>query len=153
MSLLFELLAACFAGLVAAICMTLVEIPFWKKWGMGGVTEWQVNSVIIWVLIRKFTQRRVVSSTSVAMHWFHGAALGILFRVLLDFSQTTILPPPALAYAIVYSSLLWIVSPFLTRKLFESAGGFRITRKGLAVSFLAHIVYGISLGLLISIIA
>src|SRR5712692_5503390 len=141
MSPLLDLIAACFAGLVAAICMTLVEIPFWKKRGMRGVAEWQVNSVIVWVLIRKLTRRRVVSSMSVAMHLFHGAALGTLFLVLLDYSQTTTLLPIVLVYAVVYSSLLWIVSPFLTRKLFEAAGGFRITRKGLAVSFLSHIVY------------
>ncbi len=149
MSPLPELLAASLAGLVAAICMTLVEIPFWKKWGMEGVAEWQVNSVIVWVLIRKFTRRRVVSSMSVAMHLFHGAALGFLFLVLLDLSQTAILLPLVLVYAIVYSSLLWMVSPYLTRKLFTSLGGFRITREGLAVSFLGHIIYGIFLGFLI----
>src|SRR6266852_1207396 len=149
MSPVLELLAACFAGLVAAISMTLVEIPFWKKWGMEGVAEWQVNSVIVCVLIRKFTRRRVVSSMIVAMHLFHGAALGILFLVLLDYSQTTTLLPLVLVYAIVYSSVLWMVSPFLTRGIFEAAGGFRITRKGLAVGFLGHIVYGVFLGLLI----
>ena len=153
MSPLLGLLAACFAGLVAAICMTVVEIPFWKKWGMEGVAEWQVNSVIVWVLIRKFTRRRVGSSMSVAMHWFHGAALGILFLVLLELSQTTILLPQVLVYAIVYSSVLWIVSPFLTRRFFESLGGFRMKREGLAVSLLAHVVYGIFLGLLIPIFA
>jgi len=46
MSPLLELLAECFAGLVAAICMTLVEVPFRKKWGMEGVAEWQVNAVM-----------------------------------------------------------------------------------------------------------
>jgi hypothetical protein len=153
MSPVLELLAACFAGLLAAICMTLVEIPFWKKWGMEGVAEWQVNSVIVWVLIRKFTRRRVGSSMSVAMHLFHGAALGTLFLVLLDYSRTTILLPLVLVYAVVYSGLLWMVSPFLTRKLFEAAGGFRIARKGLAVSLLAHLVYGSFLGVLISIFA
>jgi hypothetical protein len=150
MSALLELLAACLAGLVAAICMTQVEIPFWKKWGVERVAEWQVNSVIVWVLIRKFTQGPAGSSMSVAMHVFHGAALGSLFRVLLDLSQTTTLLP---VYPVVYSCLLWIVSPFLTRRSFESAGGFRITRRRLAVSSIAHIIYGIFLVLLILILA
>lgn len=152
MSPLLELLAACLAGLVASICMTLVEIPFWKKWGMEAVAEWQVNSVIVWVLIRRFTRRRVVTSMSVAMHLFHGTVLGFLFLVLLDLSETAILLPLVILYAIVYSSLLWIVSPYLTRKPFASLGGFRITREGLAVSFLGHIIYGIFLGFLISIV-
>ncbi len=46
---------------------------------------------------------------SIAMHLFHGAALGFLFLVLLDLSQTAILLPSVLVYAIGYSILLWIV--------------------------------------------
>jgi hypothetical protein len=150
MSLLLQLLSAGLAGFVATVCMTIVETPFWRRWGMEGVAEWQVNSIIVSVLIRRFTKRRVLTSMSIAMHLFHGAALGFVFLVLLDMSQTAILLPPLLLYAIVYSVLLWIVSPYLTRNLFASLGGFRITRKGLAVSFLGHIIYGIFLGFLVS---
>jgi uncharacterized protein YacL len=132
--------------------MTLFEIPFWRKGGMEGVAEWQVNSVIVWVLIRRFTQRRVVISMSVAMHLFHGAVLGALFLVLLYWLQTATILPMSLVYALVYSVLLWIVSPYLTRNLFASLGGFRITREGLTVSLLGHVIYGIFLGLLISIL-
>src|SRR6266704_2121851 len=145
MSTLIEPLTASLAGLVAGIFMTLVEIPFWRKWGMEGVAEWQVNSVIVWVMIRKFTRRRVVTSMSVAMHLFHGAVLGLLFLVLLDLSQTASVLPMVLVYAL----LLWIISPYLTRNLFASVGGFRITRQGLTVSFLGHIIYGVFLGFLV----
>lgn len=148
MPLLLALLGACFAGLLAAICMTIFELPFWRKWGMEGVAEWQVNAVIVSVLIRKFTQRRVVASMSVAMHLFHGTVLGIVFRLLVGLLGTTILLSSVLSYAIVYSVVLWIISPFLTRRLFELSGGFRMTRKGLAVSFLSHNIYGVFLGLL-----
>src|SRR6266516_5911165 len=130
MSLLLALLGACFAGLLAAICMTIFELPYWRRWGMEGVAEWQVNAVIVSVLIRKFTRRRVVASMSVAMHRFHGAILGIVFRLLLiGLLGTTILSLSVLSYAIVYSIVLWIISPFLTRALLEHSGGFRMTRK------------------------
>ncbi len=154
MPLLLLLLSGCFAGLVAAVCMTIFELPFWRIWGMEGVAEWQVNAVIVWLLIRGFTRRRVSTSMVAAMHLFHGAVLGVVFRLLLlGFSGTTILSSQVLSYAIVYSILLWIISPFLTRKFFETSGGFRMTRNGLAVSFLSHIVYGIFLGLLTPVIA
>ena len=153
MLLLLTLLGACFAGLLAAICMTIFELPFWRRWGIEGIAEWQVNAVIVSVLIRKFTQRRVVASMSVAMHLIHGAALGIIFRLLLlALLGTAILSSSVLSYAIVYSIGLWIISPFLTRRFFERSGGFPMTRKGLAVSFLAHNVYGVFLGLLIPVI-
>jgi len=65
---------------------------------------------------------------------------------------TTIPSSSVLIYATVYSGVLWIISPFLTRRIFELAGGFRMTRRGLAVSFLAHSVYGVFLGLLIPVL-
>src|SRR6266700_4993602 len=120
MSLLLALLGACLAGLLAAICMTIFEIPFWRRWGMEGVAEWQVNAIIVSVLIRRLTQRRVGTSMSVTMHLIHGAALGIIFRLLLlGLLGTTIPSSSVLSYAIVYSIVLWIISPFLTRRFFE----------------------------------
>jgi len=150
---LLSVLGACFAGLLAAVCMTIFELPFWRRRGMEGVAEWQVNAVIVSVLIRRLTQRRVGTSMSVAMHLIHGAALGIVFRLLLlALPGTAILSSSVVGHAIVYSIVLWIISPFLTRRVFERSGGFRMTRKGLAVSFLAHNVYGVFLGLLIPVI-
>jgi hypothetical protein len=151
MSVFLGLLSAFLAGLVAAVCMTIVETPFWRRWGMEGVAEWQVNSVIVRVFIRRFTERKVRTPMSVAMHLFHGAALGVLFVAPLELLQTAVTLHLVLLYAIVYTVLLWIVSPYLTRNLFASLGGFQITRKGLAVSLLGHIIYGILLGLLVSI--
>ncbi len=116
------------------------------------MAEWQVNAAIVSVIIRKFTRRRVSSLMSVAMHLFHGAALGVVFRVLLGSVGTTTPSSTVPIYAILYSGILWIISPFLTRRLFELAGDFRMTRRGLAVSFLAHIVYGGFLGLLIPVL-
>ena len=147
------LVSAGFPGFVAAICMTIFELPFWRRWGMKGVAEWQVSAVIVSMLRRKFTRRRALTWMSVSMHLFHGAALGVVFRLLLlGLFGTTILSSLVLSYAIVYSILLWIISPFLTRKFFETSGGFRMTRNGLAVSFLSHIVYGVFLGILILVI-
>ena len=53
MSLLLDLVGAGLAGLAAGLLMTLFEIPFWGKWGLEGVAEWQVNLVIVYgVLLR-----------------------------------------------------------------------------------------------------
>src|SRR5712692_3314053 len=108
MLFLLSLVGAGFAGLVAAICMTIFEFPFWRRWGMEGVAEWQVNAAIVSVLIRKLTQRRVVVWMSVTMHLFHGAALGIVFRLLLlGLLVPGGLSSSVLGYAIVYSVVLW----------------------------------------------
>ena len=153
MPVLLELLGAGLAGLASGVIMTLFEIPFWKKWGLEGVAEWQVNTVIVSVLIRKFTRRKTGALMAVAMHLFHATILGILFLVLLIISRTPVLFPATVGYGVLYSIVLWIISPYLTRRLFETTGGFRMTTKGLTASFLAHVVYGVFLGLLIPIIA
>lgn len=75
---------------------------------MEGVAEWQVNAVIVSVLIRKFTHRRVVTSMAVAMHLFHGAVLGVVFRLLpLGLPGTTILSSivPSLCDRVLHRTL------------------------------------------------
>jgi len=44
------LLVAAFFGMVSATFMTLVESLFWRRWGMSGVSEWQMNWVTLSVL-------------------------------------------------------------------------------------------------------
>src|SRR6266849_2207706 len=111
MLFLLSLVGAGFAGLIAAICMTMFELPFWRRWGMEGVAELQVNAVMVFLLLRKFTRRGVVTWMSVGMHLLHGAALGVVFRLLLlGLFGAMILSFQLLSYAIVYSILLWILS-------------------------------------------
>jgi hypothetical protein len=148
-SLLLDLLGASLAGLAAGLLMTLFEIPFWRKWGLEGVAEWQVNTVMVTVLTRKFTGKRPGVLAAVIMHLGHAIILGTLYQALLALTQTPVLFPLTVGYGIVYSIILWTISPYLTRRLFETAGSFQMTTKGLTTSFLAHIIYGVTLGLLI----
>ena len=148
------LLGAAFAGLVAAAVMTLFEFPFWKIWGMNGVAEWQTN----WVIISKLTREpsnRIQSpriSWTIALHLWHGVAAGIVFGLLLPF--LTVLPTGSISVlldAVVYSVALWIIFMIAPRKAFESAGGTPISNCSLLVALASHFVYGISLGLLVTI--
>jgi hypothetical protein len=134
--------------------MTLFEFPFWKRWGMNGVAEWQTN----WVIISKLTGRtsnRIREpriSWTISLHLWHGTAAGIVFGLLLP--VLTLLPAgnfSVLLDAIVYSAALWVIFMLAPRKAFESAGGTRISNCSLLVALASHFVYGISLGLLVAI--
>jgi hypothetical protein len=153
LSLLLDLGGASLAGLAAGLLMTLFELPFWRKWGLEGVAEWQVNTVMVTVLTRKITGKRPGALAAVTMHLGHATILGTLYQTLLTLTQAPVLFPFTVGYGLVYSIILWTVSPYLTRRLSETAGGFKMTTKGLTTSFLAHIVYGIFLGLLIPVFA
>lgn len=132
--------------------MTLSEFPFWMKWGMDGVGEWQVDSVILSkIILRKATpiKQQNFPWPTVATHFLNGIIASIAFYLLLPFFNFFI--PGArisiLYDTIAYSFVLWIIFPVLGRSAIESLGRIRISNRGLLVSLLSHIVYGVFLGL------
>ena len=149
--LLLDLLVGSAIGFLGAAIMTIVEIPFWKKWGLEGVADWQVNAVMVSKLIGKSK-----SVNEVGLSWIsasklsHGVAAGLVFRLLLSviFWLIPVSNMLLLLGAVVYSIALWAIFLVLGRKTFESVGGIRITRVGLLSSLLTLIAYGIVLGLL-----
>jgi len=145
------LLGAALAGLLSAVFMTLFEFPFWRRWGMYGVAEWQSN----WIIISKLTPgnsskiREPRISWTVSLHLWHGVAAGIVFGLLLPYLG--LLPArnfSVLLNAVVYSVALWIIFMLAPRRAFESAGGARISDRSLSIALASHFVYGIFLGLL-----
>src|SRR2546427_2145503 len=78
-----NVLLAAIAGLGAVILMTLFEFPFWKKWGLEGVAEWQMNSVIVSKTVRR--SRRTAEapiSWMIGGHFFPGNLSRLVFRPL-----------------------------------------------------------------------
>jgi hypothetical protein len=132
--------------------MTFFEFPFWKRWGMNGVAEWQTNWVILSKLARLDSNRirepRI--SRIVALHLWHGTAAGIVFGLLLP-----VMPLLAtgnfsiLLAAVVYSTALWVIFMLAPRSSFGSAGGMRISDRSMSVALASHLVYGVALGLLV----
>jgi hypothetical protein len=150
---LIQIALAAAAGFLSALCMTFFEIPFFRRWGTGGVAEWQVNSAIVsLILYPKSSQKRAGTVSSVMMHLLHGALLGIIFLFIILLIPENIAFSSLLGIAVTYSMLLWVISPTATRGFFESIGKFRITGRGLVVSFFSHIIYGFFLGLIFAIV-
>ncbi len=155
MSLVLDLLWGSVAGFLAAIVMTLVELPFWERLGIEGVAEWQIN----WVMVSQMNKKwKAISkpklSWTLASHLSHGVAAGIvfglLFPIFLFFSR---LPDvSALWIGLVYGVGLWILFAYSGRRTFESVGKIRITNRALLGALLSDSVYGFVLGLLIWIV-
>lgn len=132
------------SGLLAVLLMTLFEVPFWYKFGIPCVVQWQVNEIIT---SRLFSESYVEGRRlewAIAMHVFHGIVLGAVFPILYMLLP---LDPSTLYLAgIVYSTGLRLVVPFSFRDRLQRAGKTRFTKKGLLVNLLAHLVYGFFLG-------
>jgi hypothetical protein len=146
------LLGAALGGLVGAIFMTLFEFPFWKRWGMNGVAEWQSNRVIFSKITREnsgqIQEPRIF--WTISLHLWHGVAAGIVFGLIAPFVM--LLPAKGFSVvpdAVAYSVALWVIFMLVPRKAFESAGGTRISNRSLLGTLASHFVYGIILGLLV----
>lgn len=137
--------------------MTLSEYPFWRKWGMEGVGEWQVDTVIYSRIILRRAGLIVESGfpwKTVATHLLNGIIASIAFRLLLPVFYIFI-PDARLSLiydTTVYSFVLWVLFPVMGRTTFEALGHIQISNRGLLVSLLSHIVYGIFLGIFLNLL-
>lgn len=146
---LLELLESSAFGLLSAILMTIVETLFWRKWGMEGIAEWQINSVMASKFLRMTNPKL---KWTIASHWIHGIAAAIIFPLLLSpiMQAIPIAKTSIVADCVVYTFILWVIFLVLGRRTFESMGQIHITRFGLLSSLLSMMIYGISLGILLS---
>jgi len=136
------------AGLLSTVLMITFEAPFWSSWGIYGVVEWQVNQMFVSRLAgEKYDAGRRLRE-ALAMHLLHGTVAGAFLAALLSSFYLT--SQPFFWFAgLAFSILLWLAVPFFLRGWIEGMGGIRFASRGLFVSLLSHIVYGISLGLLL----
>lgn len=118
--------------------------------------EWQIDSVILArIILRKKSpiKQQDFPWTAVATHFLDGVIASVAFYLLLPFFYSFV--PGAMISifydTVVYSFVLWIIFPTLGRSTIESFGRIRISNRGLLVSLLSHIVYGVFLGLFLMI--
>lgn len=139
-------------ALVSSVIMTLCEFYFWKKWGMEGTADWQVNSVVVSKFIGKIKEPK-----KTGLWWIitsqlsHGVAAGVVFWLLFQFFKPVPFTSSMIIFVTVaYSIGLWFLFLVLGRRSFESLGRIRITGQGLMRSLLSLAIYGFFLGLLLS---
>ncbi len=155
MSFLYlDLFLAGAAGFLSAIIMTLIEYPFWRAWGIQGVSEWQVNWVMVSALSKKWkTMKNPLISWTIASHISHGVVAGIAFRLLLPF----VIPFLRMANAsllldgTIFGIALWFLFTFLLRRVYEKSGQVQITDRGLLIGLLSDASFGFFLGLFVTI--
>jgi hypothetical protein len=152
MTFLLGLVWAAVAGFLSVAFMTLFEYPFWRKWGMEGVAEWQVNWVMVSMLSKNWkAMKNPILSLTIASHILHGVVAGVVFRLLvyLFISLTPFAELSILLDGALYGIALWLLFMLSARRTYEFAGQVKITNRGLLGSFLSNILYGLFLGLLI----
>ena len=137
-----------FAGFLSTFVMVAFEAPFWRDFGIEGVVEWEVNAVLVDLLLGRDPGARRKLGPALAMHLVHGVAAGAVLAALLG---TYLLPARTFFWlaGLLVSLFLWSLVPFLLRGSLERLGKRRFSGRGMAVSFASHVVFGLVLGLLL----
>ena len=136
-----DLVLIALIGLVSAAFMTLTESPFWRRWGMSGVTEWQINWVTLSVLriipANKNNREPKASWKVIASHLIHGMIAAIVFVLVLP-AVLSAFPSASSSIVLVamgFSLTLWIIFSVGLKKVYERARGIHIQRRGHSSAF------------------
>lgn len=136
-------------GIAATLIMTLLEIPFWKKWGLQGVLEWHENQILSSKLL-KSNPNKLNFYGIFLLHFLNGALGGLGFSVFL------LIFPVLLQYVYIlgigYGLFLWILTLLPIHKPITGINPFRHPDGfgPVFVSFIGHVTYGLLLSCILS---
>lgn len=137
------------AGLFATFLMTLFEIPFWKKWGLEGILEWHENQILFSKLLKKDVE--ILNFRGIfLLHFLNGGLGGTglyifvgIFPILIQYAYIL-----GLGYAI----FLWVLTLLPIHQPITGINPFRHPQGvgPLFASLAGHVIYGISLSLILA---
>jgi len=143
-----EIFAGLVAGLVSTAAMSLTEYPIWRRWGMEGVSEWHLNQALMARLLHRPPQDLV--RQGLILHFVHGGLAGIIFALILPVFSRGI---PVVEAGLAFGLILWVIAILILKPV--TGVGFRnhpMRRVPLLVSLGGHLLYGVLLGLVVSVI-
>ncbi|HKR74123.1 MAG TPA: hypothetical protein VJR94_08430 [Candidatus Nitrosocosmicus sp.] len=142
----FFIISGLLGGLVATICMTVFEIPFWKKWGLKGILEWHENQILYSKLTNNNPNRLNLFGIFL-LHLINGGLGGIGFYLLLNLIPFLISSVHIVGS--IYGLVLWILTLLPIHKPITGIDPFSHPQGvgPLVVSLCGHLIYGIMLSL------
>ena len=142
----FFIISGLLGGLAATMCMTIFEIPFWKKWGLKGILEWHENQILYCKLTNNDPNKLNLFGIFL-LHFINGGLGGLGFYLLLIIIPFLITSVHIVG--LIYGLSLWILTLLPIHKPITSIDPFSHPQGvgPLVVSLCGHLIYGIILAL------
>ncbi len=138
-------MSSLFAGFVSTGIMTILEIPFWKRWGLTGILEWHENQILTCKFFR-LASNNLQFWGIFLLHFLNGSlgGIGLLLAFILI---PTLKEIPFLPLGLLYGFFLWILTLVPIHKPITGIDPWNHPLgKGPAVlSLVGHTIYGITL--------
>lgn len=142
---LFSILLSFLAGLISTGFMTIIEIPFWKRWKLVGILEWHENQVLTCKIFRLPDNKNYFWGIFF-LHFLNGGlgGIGLLLALVLiqPLNQISLL-----IIGLFYGLFLWIVTLVPIHKPITGINPLNhpLGKGPLITSLLGHVIYGITL--------
>jgi len=132
-------------GLAATLSMTIIEIPFWKKWGLKGILEWHENQ-ILYSRLTGNNPKRLSLFGIFLLHFTNGGLGGLGFYLLL-YLVPIFLTSSIYIVGLIYGLFLWIFTLLPIHKPITNIDPFNHPQGvgPIVVSLIGHLIYGITL--------
>lgn len=143
------------SGIIATAAMTVSEIPSWRKWGLLGVFEWHENQILSAKLFR-IARNKLCFKCIFFLHIVNGSLASIAYPFILSILDISIRSDYIynIVLSVAYGFVLWSVTLVPIHKPIT---GYPVWNHYLGhlpsiASVTGHLIYGLVLGLLITII-
>ena len=145
-----KLIPSAILALFGTSLMSLLELPFWRKWGIPGVFEWHENQI----LVSKIAGRELKSWMSVgiiSLHYINGFLAGIFFPVFVWGASYAFGSLNPLFIGVLYALLLWMLTLVPIHKPITGLSPFNhpLGKPPVFVSLAGHMIYGLALSLVL----
>jgi hypothetical protein len=138
-------LSSLFAGFVSTGVMTILKIPFWKRWGLTGILEWHENQILTCKFFR-LASNNIHFWGIFLLHFLNGSlgGIGLLLAFILIPTLKVI---PLLPLAVLYGSFLWILTLVPIHKPITGINPWNhpLGKGPAVVIWVGHTIYGITL--------
>jgi hypothetical protein len=145
---LFSILLSFLAGLISTGFMTIIEIPFWKRWKLVGILEWHENQVLTCKIFRLPDNKNYFWGIFF-LHFLNRGlgGIGLLLALVLiqPLNQISLL-----IIGLFYGLFLWIVTLVPIHKPITGINPLNhpLGKGPLITSLLGHVIYGITLAII-----
>ena len=135
-------------GIISTMTMTLIEIPFWKRWKLTGILEWHENQVLT-SKIFKTPSDQIHFVGIFFFHFLNGSfgGLGLLLALILipSLKDLDIIP-----LGLLYGFFLWIITLVPIHKPITGINPWNhpLGKGPSILSLFGHFIYGVTLVML-----
>ncbi|MFN4336340.1 MAG: DUF6789 family protein [Candidatus Nitrosocaldus sp.] len=136
-----EALIGFIAGCIATGIISIIQYPFWKRWGMMGILEWHENQCLMSILLKKSPEK--LTKEGFILHFLNGGLAALFYAVVVK--GLSLIDVDANLLGLSFGLLLWILT---LAPIHKPITGVSITKHPLGykptlLSLVAHVVYGI----------